>query len=167
MRGSIVKDKRSADPKNPRYFVIIEDRATGGQRKRRWHPDPATGSAFASKKKAEAFLAALLNDVNRGSYSPPSKATVDAWLDVWLGIMRPNLKPSTYASYERATARRTGVGRPRPGVCGTNRRAPVPGRSHPGLQGTRRSSDSRRSSSWRRSCGAPQRSNRPSEERKW
>ena len=101
MRGSIVKDKRSADPKNPRYFVIIEERATGGQRKRRWHSDPATGSAFASKKKAEAFLAALLNDVNRGSYSPPSRATVDAWLDVWLGIMRPNLKPSTYASYER------------------------------------------------------------------
>jgi integrase len=101
MRGSIVKDKRSPDPKRPRYFVIVEERTGDGKRRRRWHSDPVTGSAFASKKKADDFLAGLLNDVNKGSYSPPSKATVDSWLDVWLAIMRPNLKPSTYASYER------------------------------------------------------------------
>jgi integrase len=101
MRGSIVKDKRSPDPKKPRYRVVIEERAPDGKRRRRWYSDPKTGSAFTSKKAAESFLSATLTTVDSGTYVAPTKDTLDGWLDVWLGIMKPQLKPSTYASYER------------------------------------------------------------------
>jgi integrase len=101
MRGSIVKDTRNADPKRPRYRVVVEERTPEGKRRRRWYTDPTTGSAFTSKKAAEEYLSQLLVSVGTGAYVPPTKETLDSWLDTWLGIMKPNLKPSTYASYER------------------------------------------------------------------
>lgn len=101
MRGSVVKDKRSTDPRRPQYRVVIEERTDDGKRRRRWHSDPTTGSAFTSKRAAEEYLAHLVTTVATGVYVPPTKETLDSWLDTWLAIMKPNLKPSTYASYER------------------------------------------------------------------
>ncbi len=101
MRGSILLDKRNNDPRKPRYRIVIEERTNDGKRRRRWFSDPVTGAAFTSKKSAQAHLSSLLNSVNTGVYVPPTKETLNSWLDTWLGIMKPNLKPSTYASYER------------------------------------------------------------------
>jgi integrase len=98
MRGSVVKDTRG---KAVRYFVVIEEKTNDGKRRRRWHTDPVTGSTFTNKRAAEAYCAKLIDGVGTGVYVPPAKETLDSWLDAWLGIMKPNLKPSTYASYER------------------------------------------------------------------
>lgn len=99
MRGSVV---RRADSKGRmRYFVVVEERDTSGRRKRRWRSDPATGSGFTSKRAADAYAATLVTSINDGTYIEPNKDTTGAWLDVWLGIIRPTVRPSTWASYEK------------------------------------------------------------------
>ncbi|MEZ5116661.1 MAG: site-specific integrase [Candidatus Nanopelagicales bacterium] len=99
MRGSIVtrKDAKGRD----RYFVVIEERTHDGKRRRRWHSDPATGSGFTSKRAAENHAATLVTSVASGSYVEPTRETVGDWLDTWLALVKPSLRPSTWASYDK------------------------------------------------------------------
>jgi integrase len=83
-----------------RYYVLIEDHQAG-QRKRRWHSDPATGSAFTSKRAADAHCASLVTSRGQGTYVPPSVMTVGEWLAIWLEQARDRLKLSSWASYEK------------------------------------------------------------------
>lgn len=99
MKGSVVKRTDKAGKVG--YYVVIDERDDTGKRRRRWHSDPTTGSAFTSKRAADAHAATLVTSVASATYVPPARETVDTWLDAWLGLMKPNLKPSTYASYER------------------------------------------------------------------
>jgi integrase len=99
MRGSVVK--RTDSKGRAGYFAVVEERADDGKRRRRWRSDPATGSAFTSKKAAEAYIADLVSAMNAGNYVEPSRETLGSWLDSWLKIIKPTVKPSTWASYEK------------------------------------------------------------------
>lgn len=99
MRGSIVK--RQTDGQKARYFVVIEEVAPDGKRKRRWYSDPNTNKAFTAKKMAENELTRLLSSLDQGSYVTPNKVTLSEWAQTWLLIIEPNLKPSAFASCER------------------------------------------------------------------
>jgi hypothetical protein len=98
-RGSVVK--RTDSKGMPGYFVVVEERDAAGNRKRRWRSDPATGSAFTSRRAADAYAATLVMSINDGTYVEPNKDTLGAWLDVWLAIITPTVRPSTWASYEK------------------------------------------------------------------
>lgn len=82
VRGSIVarRDTRGRD----RYWVVIEETTAQGWRRRRWHADPATGSAFTSKRAAENHAAALVAGAAAGGYVAPSRLLLGDWLDTWL-----------------------------------------------------------------------------------
>ena len=83
MRGSIA---RRVDAKGKAgYFVVIEERADGGKRRRRWHSDPATGSAFTSRKAAEAKKVEVVNAVNMAGTSSPTRS---AWRGGWISGSR-------------------------------------------------------------------------------
>ncbi|MDP4014945.1 MAG: tyrosine-type recombinase/integrase [Candidatus Nanopelagicales bacterium] len=99
MRGSVVK---RVDAKGKaRYYAVIEDVAADGTRRRRWHSDPATGSAFTSKRDAEKALSGLVVAVQSGGYVAPASLTVGEWADRWLARAEDRLRPSTLASYEK------------------------------------------------------------------
>lgn len=99
MRGTITarKDAKGRE----RYFVLVDEITHEGKRRRRWHSDPATGSGFTSKRAAEAHAASLVRSVGVGTYVEPSHDTFGSWLDTWLLLVKPSLKPSTWASYEK------------------------------------------------------------------
>lgn len=98
MRGSVVK--RTGKDGRARYYVVVEESA-GNERKRRWHSDPATGSAFTSKRAADDYCARQVVARGQGLYVTPSDLTVEDWLTRWLDSATDRLKPSTWASYEK------------------------------------------------------------------
>lgn len=58
---------------------------------------------FPTKKAASAALRDELGKVDRGTWrEPPKPISLDEFGQRWLETVRPNLKPSTYASYEGA-----------------------------------------------------------------
>lgn len=99
MKGSVVKrtDKRG----KAAYYVVIDERDETGKRRRRWRTDPATGAAFTKRAAADAYAATLVSSIHAGNYVEPSKETVGSWLDMWLQIIRPTVRLSTWASYEK------------------------------------------------------------------
>jgi integrase len=99
MRGSVVK--RTDSKGRTCYFVIIEERDAAGKRRRRWRSDPSTGSGFTSRRAADMYAATLVTSINDGTYVEPNRDTLGAWLDVWLAIIQPTVRPSTWASYEK------------------------------------------------------------------
>jgi integrase len=56
---------------------------------------------FKTKKEAAAAETAALADIQRGTYVRPSKHTVAEFLAEWIEAVRPTVRPSTWASYER------------------------------------------------------------------
>ena len=72
-------------------------------------PDPArpkgyrdVSETFGRQKDAEAWLARMVADLERGTLVLPETATVSDLLDLWLeGTMRPRLRPGSYRDYER------------------------------------------------------------------
>jgi len=99
VRGAVAT-RTGADGK-PRYYVVVDETAADGKRRRRWHTDPATGQAFTRKRPAEDYAAKLATAQTSGTYVSPTDDTLAGWLAIWLATAQHRLKPSTYASYEK------------------------------------------------------------------
>lgn len=71
--------------------------------------DPETGKrrqkwlgTFATRREAEEALARVLGEVAAGTYTPPSKVTLQEFTERWLrDYAAPRLRATTYRSYER------------------------------------------------------------------
>lgn len=89
MKGSIIKRGES-------WSVVLDlGRDSTGKRVRKWH------SGYPTKKDVESARIELLGTVARGTYVPPTKVTVGAFLiEEWLPAKRTTVKPTTLASYE-------------------------------------------------------------------
>ena len=63
-----------------------------------WHSAPTT---FRTKREADAFLASVRSDVDRGSWIDPDagKVTFEEYSSRWLAE-RPHLRPRTRELYE-------------------------------------------------------------------
>jgi integrase len=75
-------------------------------------PDPATGrrrqkwkGGFRTRKAAEAALRELTTSVDSGRYVQRSSTTVGDYLDEWLEVVRPRLRPTSWNSYRIAVER--------------------------------------------------------------
>jgi len=90
VRGSIVKRGKG-------YSVVVDlgrDPETS-KRRQKWH------SGFRTKREAEAGLAELVGNVNRGTYVAPLKQTVGEVVADWLEAIKPILREATHHSYSR------------------------------------------------------------------
>jgi integrase len=67
---------------------------TDGKKKNKWY------GGFRTKKEAEIFLAAHVNDINRGVNVAPTKQTVKEFLIDWLKMKKEQVRPNTYLGYE-------------------------------------------------------------------
>ena len=69
--------------------------------------DPGTGKqiqrSFTGKtqKEVREKLAQAVAEVDRGTYTAPTRMTVGQWLDIWQQDYLGSVKPSTVATYER------------------------------------------------------------------
>lgn len=100
MRGSVVK--RTDAKGRARYYAVIEVAPKPGQeRRKKWLTDPSTGSAFTSRKAAEAHVARSIVEEITGGLVDASDSTFDQWAAKWLASKRSALKVSTWSSYER------------------------------------------------------------------
>jgi integrase len=92
MRGHITK-------RGNKYSVVVDvtDPLTN-KRRRKWH------SGFRTKREAEAGLATILDQLNRGLYVEPSRLTLAGYLEQWLSAQEARLRPSTHESYRRVLA---------------------------------------------------------------
>jgi integrase len=71
-------------------------------------PDPVTGKrrqkskgGFRTRKTAEAALRELVASVDAGRYVERSTKTVGEYLDEWLEVVRPRLRPTSWNSYRK------------------------------------------------------------------
>jgi len=74
-------------------------------------PDPATGrrrqkskGGFRTRKAAEAGLRELTGSVDSGRYVERSTTSIGDYLDEWLEVVRPRLRPTSWNSYRQAVA---------------------------------------------------------------
>jgi integrase len=74
-------------------------------------PDPVTGrrrqkskGGFRTRKAAEAGLRELSAAVDGGRYVERSTTTVGDYLDEWLEVVQPRLRPTSWSSYRQAVA---------------------------------------------------------------
>lgn len=81
--------------KAERYYVVVEDgKSFTGKRRRRWH------SGYRTKKEAESGLSTILSQLERDTYSQPSKVTVADYLrGDWLPARRSKVGPNTINLY--------------------------------------------------------------------
>ena len=77
-------------------FVVDLPPAPDGRRRQR------KKGGFRTRKDAEAALAELLTDVQKGTVVEPNRQTLADYLEDWLAAARPALRPTTAESYERA-----------------------------------------------------------------
>ena len=73
--------------------------------------DPVTGNrrqkskgGFRTRKAAEAALRELVAGVDAGRYVERSTKTVGEYLDEWLEVVQPRLRPTSWSSYRQAVA---------------------------------------------------------------
>jgi integrase len=73
--------------------------------------DPVTGrrrqkskGGFRTRKAAEAALRELVAGVDAGRYVERSTRTIGDYLDEWLEVVRPRLRPTSWNSYRQAVA---------------------------------------------------------------
>jgi integrase len=79
------------------YAVIdIRDPVTG-KRKRKWTSLPDC----KGKREAQQACAALIVEMQRGTYVEPSKITLAQFFDRWLKHIKPNVSPRTHERYEQ------------------------------------------------------------------
>jgi Arm DNA-binding domain/Phage integrase, N-terminal SAM-like domain len=78
-------------------------------------PDPATGrrrqkwkGGFRTRKAAEAALRELSASVDSGRYVQRSTTSVGDYLDEWLEVVRPRLRPTSWNSYRMPVERMKG-----------------------------------------------------------
>jgi integrase len=77
-------------------FVVDLPLSPDGRRRQR------KKGGFRTRKEAEAALASLLNDIQKGSVVETSRQSLAEYLDDWLASVAPSLRPTTAESYERA-----------------------------------------------------------------
>ena len=89
MKGTVIKRGTS-------WSVVIDlGRDETGRRVRKWH------SGYRTKKDAERARIELLSRLDQGTYVPPSKMSIGAFLvQEWLPAKRATMKETTFASYE-------------------------------------------------------------------
>lgn len=101
-RGSITrkgKDKRPLDKngkpigRDVRSYTAIAPMVVDGKPKQKWR-------SFKTEKEAETWLTEMLGKRNTGTYTEPTKQTIEAYLTDWLATVSPSLKASTAASYK-------------------------------------------------------------------
>ena len=56
--------------------------------------------SFRTLREAERWVRDQLNDLQDGSYIEPSREKLGAYLREWLTAIRPNIRPSAWASFE-------------------------------------------------------------------
>jgi integrase len=86
-------------------------------------PDPATGrrrqvwkGGFPTKREAQRALREALSRVDQGTFVSQQRTTVGDYLDQWLETIRPNVRATTHAGYERNVAKlKRGLGHVRLG----------------------------------------------------
>jgi integrase len=101
MRGSLVQRYKGS------WSIVLDlgyqtDPATGTvKRQQKWI------TVRGTKKQAEAKLAELVNDTNRGTFVAPTKRTLGSWLDEWLAkaIKPPARTPRAYETYRSVIAK--------------------------------------------------------------
>ena len=78
-------------------------------------PDPGTGrrrqvwkGGFATKHEAQRGLREALSLVDHGTFVAQQRTTVGDYLDQWLETMRPNVRATTHAGYQRNVAKLKG-----------------------------------------------------------
>jgi integrase len=72
-----------------------------------WRPGPdglldrrQRSRSFRTLREAERWVRDQLNDLQDGSYIEPTRETLGAYLGEWLTAIRPNIRPSAWASFE-------------------------------------------------------------------
>lgn len=75
-------------------FVVDLPRNDAGKRQQK------KKGGFNTKKEAEAALAKLIADIERGLYTETSKTSFGSYLENWLQDKRANIRKSTFRSYE-------------------------------------------------------------------
>jgi integrase len=86
--------------KGKRYYVVVDvgrDPSTG-RRRQKWH------SGFRTRKEAERACIEILAQLDGGSYTTPTKATVADYLRQWLQGVR--VDPGTLADYRMHVEKR-------------------------------------------------------------
>jgi integrase len=77
------------------YFVVDAGRDENGKRKQKWH------SGFRTKGEAKAEMVRVMNEMNNGTYVPPTRLTVAEYLaDFLRDYAVHNVSPQTYRRYE-------------------------------------------------------------------
>ena len=81
--------------RSPGHFAIVLDvrDPETGKRKRKWH------SFRGTKREAQIECARLISAIQGGTYLEPSKTTVAAYLDHWLGHIKSQVSPRSYERY--------------------------------------------------------------------
>jgi integrase len=72
-----------------------------------WTPGPdgrprrrQRSRSFRTLREAERWVRDQLNDLQDGSYIEPSREKLGTYLQEWLAAIRPNIRPSAWASFE-------------------------------------------------------------------
>jgi integrase len=88
MKGHI----RERSPGHWAIVIDVRDPATG-KRKRRWH------SFAGTKREAQIECARLITEREGGAYIDPTRVTVAAFLQRWLGHMATQVSPRSHENY--------------------------------------------------------------------
>lgn len=90
MRGQLIKRSKGS------WSIVLSYKdPADGTWKKKWH-------TFRGKKPdAERYMANLVSQMGNGTYVPPTKHTVQTWLEYWLEeVVKPNNEAATYKSYK-------------------------------------------------------------------
>src|SRR5215470_14192578 len=80
--------------RSPGHWAIVIDMPDQiGKRRRKWH------SFLGTKREAQKECARLIHEMNAGTYIVPSKATLGAYLEIWLDDVRSRISPKTHLRY--------------------------------------------------------------------
>lgn len=97
MRGSIIKRSRTSWA-----LVVDQGRDASGKRKQKWvkFKVPRNVSQREAQKRAEAKLAALLTEIDKGSFVDPDKTTLADYMRDWHAKkVAPKRRPETCRVY--------------------------------------------------------------------
>jgi integrase len=99
VRGHIHKRvKKGADGRPKTYWYVVVDIGIDddGKRRQKWHGSDKT------RRDAERASAAIVRDLENRTYVEPRNLTLAAYVrEEWLPLMREQVKPSTWNSYDR------------------------------------------------------------------
>lgn len=100
MRGHIHKRTtgRTHGKATVKWYAVVDDgkHPTTGKRRQKWH------GGFTTKREAEEVLAKIIAKQDEGTYIPPSKTTLLAFVEeLWYPTIEGEVKPSTFDSYQR------------------------------------------------------------------